>query len=87
MLMPLLRDLHRGDRRRRDRLHRGSRRWSRRAQLNPRACSSSGALGAAIGDQAYFYLFRGRLPRWMAKYPSLQQKAAPLSIACGATTR
>jgi membrane protein DedA with SNARE-associated domain len=38
----------------------------------------SGALGAAIGDQAYFYAFRGRLPRWLARYPSLQQAAAPL---------
>ena len=38
----------------------------------------AGAVGAAIGDQAYFYAFRGRLPRWLARYPSLQQKAAPL---------
>jgi membrane protein DedA with SNARE-associated domain len=38
----------------------------------------SGALGAAIGDQAYFYAFRGRLPRWLSRYPSLQQRAAPL---------
>jgi undecaprenyl-diphosphatase len=37
-----------------------------------------GALGAAAGDQAFFYAFRGRLPRWVARYPSLQQKAAPL---------
>jgi membrane protein DedA with SNARE-associated domain len=47
-------------------------------QLNAAGVLVSGALGAAIGDQAYFYLFRGRLPRWMARYPSLQQKAAPL---------
>jgi len=38
----------------------------------------SGALGASIGDQAYFYVFRGRVPRWMARIPSLQHKAAPL---------
>jgi len=38
----------------------------------------SGAFGAAIGDQAYFYLFRGRLPQWLAKYPALEEKAAPL---------
>jgi membrane protein DedA with SNARE-associated domain len=37
-----------------------------------------GAVGAAIGDQAYFYAFRGRLPRWVARYPALQRKAAPL---------
>ena len=47
-------------------------------QLNAVGVLISGAVGAAIGDQAYFYLFRGRLPRWLARYPSLQQKAAPL---------
>lgn len=47
-------------------------------QLHPVGVVLSGALGAAIGDQAYFYVFRGRLPRWLARYPSLQQKTAPL---------
>jgi membrane protein DedA with SNARE-associated domain len=47
-------------------------------QLNPVGVLVSGAVGAAIGDQAYFYAFRGRLPRWLARYPSLQQRAAPL---------
>jgi len=47
-------------------------------QLNAAGVLVSGAIGAAIGDQAYFYVFRGRLPRWMERYPSLQQKAAPL---------
>jgi membrane protein DedA with SNARE-associated domain len=47
-------------------------------QLNPVGVFLSGAVGAAIGDQAYFYAFRGRLPRWLARYPSLQQRAAPL---------
>jgi len=47
-------------------------------QLNAAGVLVSGAIGAAIGDQAYFYVFRGRLPRWMAKYPSLQKKAEPL---------
>lgn len=47
-------------------------------QLNPVAVLVSGACGAAIGDQIYFYVFRGRLPRWMARYPSLESKAAPL---------
>lgn len=47
-------------------------------QLNAAGVLVAGAFGAAIGDQAYFYVFRGRLPRWMARYPSLQQKAAPL---------
>jgi membrane protein DedA with SNARE-associated domain len=47
-------------------------------QLHPLGVLVSGALGAAIGDQAFFYAFRGRLPRWLARYPSLQQKTAPL---------
>lgn len=38
----------------------------------------AGAIGAAMGDQAYFYVFRGRLPRWVSRYPALQQRAAPL---------
>jgi membrane protein DedA with SNARE-associated domain len=46
--------------------------------LNPVGVLVCGALGAAIGDQAFFYAFRGRLPRWLARYPSLQQKSAPL---------
>ena len=47
-------------------------------QLDPVAVVVSGSTGAAIGDQIFFYLFRGRLPRWMARYPSLEQKTAPL---------
>lgn len=47
-------------------------------RLDPVGVFAAGTLGSAIGDQAFFYLFRGRLPRWMARYPALQQKAAPL---------
>jgi membrane protein DedA with SNARE-associated domain len=47
-------------------------------QLSAAGVLVSGALGAAIGDQAFFYAFRGRLPRWLARYPSLQRRAAPL---------
>lgn len=47
-------------------------------QLDPVAVLVAGAVGAAIGDQAFFYLFRGRLPRWLARYPSLEVKTAPL---------
>ena len=47
-------------------------------QLNPVGVLVAGAVGASIGDQAYFYAFRGRLPRWLARYPSLEQRAAPL---------
>src|SRR3954471_10529200 len=47
-------------------------------QLNAGAVIVSGALGAAIGDQAYFFVFRGRLQRWLARFPALERKAAPL---------
>ena len=47
-------------------------------RLHPLGVLVAGALGAATGDQAYFYLFRGRLPQWLARYPSLQRKTAPL---------
>ena len=47
-------------------------------RLNPLAVLIAGALGAAAGDQAFFYAFRGRLPLWVARYPSLQRMAAPL---------
>ena len=47
-------------------------------QLSATGVLLSGAVGAAIGDQAYFYAFRGRLPRWLERYPSLRQRAAPL---------
>jgi len=46
--------------------------------LNPIGVLVCGAIGAAIGDQFYFYLFRGRLPRWIARFPSLEQRAMPL---------
>jgi len=47
-------------------------------QLNPLAVITAGAIGATVGDQAFFYLFRGRLPRWVARYPSLEAKTRPL---------
>ena len=47
-------------------------------RLDPFAVLIAGTIGASIGDQIYFYLFRGRLPRWLARFPTLQQKAAPL---------
>jgi len=47
-------------------------------QLNTALVVMSGASGAAIGDQIFFYALRGRLSRWMARYPSLARKAEPL---------
>jgi membrane protein DedA with SNARE-associated domain len=47
-------------------------------RLDPAAVVLAGATGAAVGDQMYFYLFRGRLARWTARFPSLERKVAPL---------
>jgi membrane protein DedA with SNARE-associated domain len=38
----------------------------------------AGAVGSAIGDQAYFYVFRGRLHRLIARFPKLQRRTEPL---------
>lgn len=47
-------------------------------RLNPVWVVIAGTIGAAIGDQVYFYLFRGRLARWIARFPSLEHSAVPL---------
>ena len=46
--------------------------------LNPLAVIVAGAIGAAVGDQVFFYLFRGRLPRWLSRYPLLGARTRPL---------
>lgn len=46
--------------------------------LNAAAVILSGAAGAAIGDQFYFYLLRGRLARWVTRFPSIARRAEPL---------
>jgi membrane protein DedA with SNARE-associated domain len=47
-------------------------------QLNAIAVIIAGTIGAAIGDQAYFYVFRGRLHRWVARFPTLERRTRPL---------
>ncbi len=47
-------------------------------QLSAVLVCASGAIGAAIGDQAYFYLCRGRLQSWLERHPALRSRAAPL---------
>jgi membrane protein DedA with SNARE-associated domain len=47
-------------------------------RLNAFGVVVAGAIGATIGDQLFFYVFRGRLPRWMARFPSLERKTRPL---------
>ena len=46
--------------------------------LNPFAVIAVGAAGAGLGDQVYFYLLRGRLKRWLGRWPSVTRRAAPL---------
>ncbi len=47
-------------------------------KLNAVGVCAAGAVGAAIGDQIYFYVCRGRLQGWLEKYPAIHRKAAPL---------
>ncbi len=47
-------------------------------RLDPTAVILAGAAGAAIGDQLYFYVLRGRLARWVGRFPSLERRAGPL---------
>ena len=46
--------------------------------LNPIGVIAAGTLGAAVGDQFYFYLLRGRLARWVARFPTIARRAEPL---------
>ena len=47
-------------------------------QLNPLGVIVAGATGASIGDQFYFYLLRGRLARWLGRFPKVARRAEPL---------
>lgn len=46
--------------------------------LDPIGVIVAGTLGAAVGDQFYFYLLRGRLARWIARFPKIARRAEPL---------
>jgi membrane protein DedA with SNARE-associated domain len=48
-------------------------------RLNAMGVMLAGASGAAVGDQMYFYVLRGRLERWLAWFPRLGRKAGPLA--------
>lgn len=47
-------------------------------QLNAIGVIAAGATGAAIGDQFYFYALRGRLSRWVSRFPKIVRRAEPL---------
>jgi len=38
----------------------------------------AGAIGAALGDQFYFYVLRGRLRRWLDRFPSIARRGHAL---------
>lgn len=46
--------------------------------LNPVGVIVAGTFGTALGDQFYFYLLRGRLARWVARFPKIARRAEPL---------
>lgn len=43
-------------------------------RLNPFGVLVAGAIGAAIGDQFYFYALRGRLHRWVERFPNIARR-------------
>jgi membrane protein DedA with SNARE-associated domain len=47
-----------------------------RGLLDPLGVVLAGATGAALGDQAYFYLLRGRLRRWLDRIPPIARRRA-----------
>ncbi len=46
--------------------------------LNPLGVLLAGPAGAALGDQLYFYLLRGRLLRWLDRYESIARRGLHL---------
>jgi len=51
-----------------------------RGQLDPVGVAAAGAAGAAIGDQLYFYLLRGRLRRVLDRFPAIQRVGHRLAV-------
>lgn len=50
-----------------------------RGQLDPLGVALAGACGAAVGDQFYFYILRGRLHRWLNRFPTIARRGARLT--------
>lgn len=49
-----------------------------RGILDPFAVALAGTLGASVGDQIYFYLLRGRLRRWLDRFPAIARRGEKL---------
>src|SRR5438477_11636296 len=50
-----------------------------RGELDPIGVVLAGAAGAALGDQLVFYLLRGRLTRWIERFPVAAKRGARLT--------
>ncbi len=45
-----------------------------RGELNPIGVLLAGALGGSTGDQFFFYVLRGRLHRWLDRFPRIARR-------------
>jgi membrane protein DedA with SNARE-associated domain len=50
-----------------------------RGYLDPLKVTAAGALGAALGDQFYFYAFRGRVSIWLDRVPAIAKRGRTLA--------
>jgi membrane protein DedA with SNARE-associated domain len=51
-----------------------------RGYLDPVGVVMAGAVGAAAGDQFYFYLLRGRLRRWLDRFEAIARRGRRLAV-------
>ena len=50
-----------------------------RGQLDAVGVALAGAVGASLGDQFFFYVLRGRLTRWVGRFPRIARQGERLS--------
>ncbi len=50
-----------------------------RGQLDAVGVALAGAVGASIGDQFFFYALRGRLRRWLNRFPNIARQGERLT--------
>jgi membrane protein DedA with SNARE-associated domain len=50
-----------------------------RGYLDPLKVTAAGAIGAALGDQFYFYVFRGRVTLWLDRVPAIAKRGRALA--------
>ena len=52
-----------------------------RGYLDPLKVTAAGAIGAALGDQFYFYVFRGRVSIWLDRVPAIAKRGRALAMS------